>query len=73
MFLKTLDEKQKNNLKNLNGILKNLSALRFTWQKGPWFMNPKWGKIEEKKEEKYMTETMEIHCKLQKGKINRYI
>ena len=33
MFLKTLDEKQKNNLKNLNGILKKILALRFTWQK----------------------------------------
>ena len=32
MFLKTLDKKPKFNLKNVNGILKNLLALRFAWQ-----------------------------------------
>ena len=35
MFLKTLDKKQKFNLKNLNLIWKNQLAIRFTWQNEP--------------------------------------
>ena len=41
MFLKTLDKKQKNNLKNLNEILKSWLALRFTWQNEPYYMDMK--------------------------------
>ena len=35
MFLKTLDKKQKFNLKNLKLIWKNWLAIRFTWQNEP--------------------------------------
>ena len=33
--MKTLDEKQKFNLNNLNSILNNRLALRFTWPNEP--------------------------------------